>query len=333
MSCPTRLPRRLAPLPGWAAAGLVAGCAGPQSWADTAGAEAEAVIRLLWIMAVGAAIVWILVIGTMLYAARAGSSGSRHIWAERLVIWGGMVAPTLAVLGLLVAGLVLMRDLTGQTADLSVEATGEQWWWRITHDGPDGEPVPTPNELRLPVERTVEMVLRGGDVIHSFWVPSLGGKMDMIPGRVTRLRLTPTRTGRFRGACAEFCGEAHAQMALPVVVMEKAAYERWLAGQAAPAAAPGGERGHRGLELFLATGCGACHTIRGTSADGAVGPDLTHVGSRLSIGAGTLPMEREAMVRWITDSKAVKPGVRMPAFDMLPPEEIELIADYLMSLE
>ncbi len=334
-----RLPR--APVAAAAAAlapaALLAGCSGPQSWADTAGVEAEAVARLLWIMVAAAVVIWLLVIGTMLFAARSGPSDPRGRGARGLVIWGGMVAPTVAVLALLVAGLILMRDLTGRTGELTVEATGEQWWWRIAHAAPAGDadaaPVPTPNELRLPVGRTVEMVLRADDVIHSFWVPSLGGKLDMIPGRVNRLHLTPTRTGRFRGACAEFCGEAHAQMALPVVVMQPEAYADWLAGQAAPAAEPADARTRRGRELFLATGCGACHAIRGTAAEGKLGPDLTHVGSRLTIGAGQLPMGRAEMARWIADAGAVKPGVRMPAFDMLPAEEIRLIADYLVSLE
>ena len=333
MSIPAPPPRRLTLSPALVGAALpaLAACAGPQSWIDPAGTQAAAAATLFWAMAAGAALVWLSVIGVMIYGARAAPV--RPVLAHRLVIWGGMAAPTAVVLTLLVAGLFLLRALTAATPELTVEAKGEQWWWRIDYEGRSGAPVAVANELRLPVGQTVQMVLRADDVIHSFWVPSLGGKMDMIPGRTTRLLLTPTKTGRFRGACAEFCGGAHAQMNLPVVVMEPAAYRDWLAGQARPAVEPTDERARRGRDLFLATGCGACHAIRGTPADGRLAPDLTHVGSRLTIGAGVLPMNAENMARWITGPGIVKPGVRMPAFGMLPAEEIALIATYLMSLK
>lgn len=323
------------PWPSLSLVSLAGGCGGPQSWGTPAGAEAGAIAELTWVMVSGAAVIWALVVGAMLWAIRSDPDGGRDRSraARHMVIWGGMVAPTAVVLALLVAGLLLMRDLTARPASLVVDATGEQWWWRIAHRDAGGAPVPTPNELRLPVGETVEFVLTADDVIHSFWVPSLGGKMDMIPGRTNRLRLTPTETGTFRGACAEFCGEAHAQMALPVVVLEPTAYRDWLARQAEPAAAPASDGARQGLDLFLSTGCGACHTIRGTEAAGLVGPDLTHVGSRLSIAAGTLPMDAEAMARWIANPGGIKPGARMPSFGMLPPEEIALIAGYLVGLK
>jgi cytochrome c oxidase subunit 2 len=157
--------------------------------------------------------------------------------------------------------------------------------------------------------------------------------MDMIPGRVTRLVLTPTREGRFRGACAEFCGTAHAQMNFEVVVMAPDAFRGWVAAQAEPASPPGAGSAQEGWALFMASGCDACHTIRGTRAEGRIGPDLTHVGSRLTLGAGLSPNGRDALIRWIADTHDVKPGVRMPAYGILPPEEIALIADYLMGLK
>jgi cytochrome c oxidase subunit II len=157
--------------------------------------------------------------------------------------------------------------------------------------------------------------------------------MDMIPGRTNRLRLTPTRPGIYRGRCAEFCGEGHAQMAFPVVIMDPAAFQDWLVAQAEPARPPETPAARRGHDLFMASGCGGCHTIRGTDAEGDVGPDLTHVGSRLSIGAGLLPVTPEALREWIVAPGHVKPGVRMPAFGMLPDEEIGLIAEYLAGLE
>ena len=189
------------------------------------------------------------------------------------------------------------------------------------------------NEIRLPVGEPVEFELATRDVIHSFWIPSLGGKMDMIPGRTTRLRLEPTRTGVFRGTCAEFCGASHAYMSFAVVVMEKEEFAAWLAGQRAPA-----RRGHealaaRGEALFQANGCGACHSVRGTSARGVIAPDLTHLGSRETLGAGVLPNEAAALERWIAHPSALKPGVRMPAFGMLPKDDLRALAAYLEALE
>jgi cytochrome c oxidase subunit 2 len=197
----------------------------------------------------------------------------------------------------------------------------------------DGEPVVLANEIRLAVDEPVEFRLESPDVIHSFWIPSLGGKIDMIPGRVTRLALTPTKTGVFRGSCAEYCGTSHALMSFYVVVHEKEDFARWLAHQQTLARPPDAPLPARGRELFLASGCGACHTIRGTPANGIIGPDLTHVGSRLSIGAGALPNNAEALLRWIARTEHVKPEVLMPAFGMLPQEELQALAMYLEGLK
>jgi cytochrome c oxidase subunit 2 len=179
----------------------------------------------------------------------------------------------------------------------------------------------------------VEFHLDSPDVIHSFWIPSLGGKMDMIPGRTNRLTLEPTRTGVFGGVCAEYCGASHALMRFDVVVVEKTEFERWLARQSAPADEPTEPLATRGRDSFLANGCGACHTVRGTEADGVVGPDLTHVGSRLGLGAGVLANGPHDFSRWIADTEVVKPESRMPGFGMLPADEIGAIAAYLDKLE
>ena len=164
-------------------------------------------------------------------------------------------------------------------------------------------------------------------------VEALGGKVDMIPGRVNELVLEPTETGTFRGACAEYCGTSHALMNFAVVVMPREASDQWLAEQAEPAQQPAGELQQAGQQAFLANGCGACHQVRGTEADGAVGPDLTHVGSRLTLAAGTLPADVEAFKRWIGHSSAIKPDVKMPAFGMLPEAQLTAMAHYLKGLE
>lgn len=331
-----RVPRRIGRLKRGApvlAALALAGCNGAQSWLSPTGAEAETVSDLFWVMLAGGVVIWSGVMALAWYAARAPHDRHSGEQANRLIIWGGIAVPTLTLLTLALAGLLVLRAMAAAEPDLRLAAQGEQWWWRVAQTGPDGEPVPTPNELRLPVGATAEIRLTAAHVIHSFWAPTLGGKLDMIPGRENRLTLTPTRTGVYRGQCAEYCGEAHAQMAFPVVVMEPEAFRAWLARQAQPASPPSDARRRRGLDLFLSNGCGACHAIRGTRAEGRVGPDLTHFGSRLSIAAEALPMGVEEARRWIAAPEAVKPGARMPAYGMLPQEELTLIAEYLVGLK
>jgi cytochrome c oxidase subunit 2 len=164
-------------------------------------------------------------------------------------------------------------------------------------------------------------------------VPSIAGKMDLVPGRVTQLALEPTRTGVFRGACAEYCGTSHALMAFHVVVMERDEFDAWLEHQAQPAQAPPHAEATLGQTAFIANGCTACHTIRGLAASGTIAPDLTHVGSRLRIGAGTLPNGPEALVRWIAQTDTVKPGVHMPEFRALPRGDLSALAAYLDGLK
>ena len=169
-------------------------------------------------------------------------------------------------------------------------------------------------------------------MIHSFWIPPLAGKVDMFPGRETRISLEPTRAGVFRGQCAEFCGESHALMAFAVRVLEPDAYAAWLAAEAGPARAPQGEVERRGRDVFLSEGCGACHAVRGTPAVGSFGPDLTHVGGRETLGAGILPNEADAMARWIAHTEAVKPGVSMPSYAHLGEDALAALVAYLGSL-
>jgi cytochrome c oxidase subunit 2 len=171
------------------------------------------------------------------------------------------------------------------------------------------------------------------DVIHSFWVPALAGKLDMIPGMVNRLVLEPERVGSFRGRCAEFCGESHALMAFTVRVMEPDAYQAWLRRQRRPAAAPTEEARRRGRSLFLGYGCGACHQVRGTPAQGRVGPDLTHLADRSGLAAETLRNEPASLLAWLRHTPVIKPGVKMPAFGMLPASELADLVSYLEGLE
>ena len=310
-------------------------CDGPQSTLTPAGTDAEDITQVFAWMAGGAALIWVVVVGLAVYALRWPRQHSDR--AARLLILGGGVAfPTIVLTVLLSYGLALMPRVLelGPPGGVRIAVYGEQWWWRVQYLRSDGTTVPSANEIRLPRGARTNLELHSADVIHSFWIPSLAGKMDMIPGRITRLAVEPTRTGTFRGQCAEYCGASHALMAFDAIVMEPDAFEAWLDAQAAPASpTPSAPLMQTGRQLFERVGCGACHTVRGTGADGMVGPDLTHVGSRRTIAAGTLPNNRGTFFRWVMDVDRVKPGAHMPAFRMLPSENLRALAAYLESLQ
>ncbi|MDO8534267.1 MAG: cytochrome c oxidase subunit II [Xanthobacteraceae bacterium] len=313
----------------------MAGCDGRQSALDPAGVGAERIAGLFWWMTGGAAVVWIAVAALTVHAVRALPETFPERRARLLIIGGGALVPTVVLAALLVYGLAMLPDLLARApvGSLKIAVTGEQWWWRVMYRPPSGGRVESANEIRLPVGEPVEFELESTDVIHSFWIPPLGGKVDMIPGRRTRLVLQPTRTGTFRGVCAEYCGASHALMAFDVVVMEKAEFARWLDLQRRPAA-PAGAEAAIGRRHFMANGCSACHTVRGAAgADGVIGPDLTHVGGRLSVGAGTLANDLAGVTAWLERTDRVKPGVGMPHFGMLPPGELRAMAAWLGSLK
>jgi cytochrome c oxidase subunit II len=327
--------RRLAPSALLAIALLSPACDGPQSALAPAGRDAARIADLFWWMTAGAAVVWLGFVGLTIYAVFVSPRRHDEDGARGLIVGLGVVLPTAVLAVLLAFGLAMLPDLLrpAPAGSLRIQVSGEQFWWRIRYLAPDGAPVDVANELHLPVGEPVELELHSPDVIHSFWIPALGGKVDMIPGRRTRLRLEPTRTGVFRGVCAEYCGASHAFMAFPVVIHERPAFDRWLAGQAAPARPPTAPLAQRGAERFLASGCGACHTVRGTAADGVVGPDLTHVGGRRTLAAGRLGNQASDLRRWVAHPAALKPGVTMPRFDMLPADDLAAIAAYLEGLK
>jgi cytochrome c oxidase subunit II len=314
---------------------MLVGCTGTQSALDPAGRGAVQIADLFWGMTIGAVVVWGAVVVLTIYAIRARHDAPQERRAKILIIGGGALFPTVVLAGLLIYGLAILPGLMAPAppGSLKIHVTGEQWWWRVRYHPAQGNPVDLANEIRVPIGEPVEFELDSPDVIHSFWIPALGGKMDMIPGRRTRLVLEPTRVGTFRGVCAEFCGTSHALMAFDVVVMERAAFKEWLEGQRRGAEESSDVSAIRGRDHFFANGCASCHAIRGTEARGFVGPDLTHVGSRLTIGAGTLRNDPENFVSWIQRTTHAKPGVLMPHFGMLPREELHAIAAYLESLQ
>ena len=305
-----------------------------QSALEPAGREAAQLAQLFWWMGIGAVVIWVGVVALAIYAPRSKALDGRR-GANLLIVGGGVVFPVVVLTSLLLMGLPALRDLLRPAAHnaLAIEVTGHQWWWRVRYLREGQPPVELANEIRLPVGERINTLLTSTDVIHSFWVPAITGKMDMIPGRVNRLALEPTRTGTFRGACAEFCGSSHALMNIIVVVMERPEFDEWLNGQSQPALTVAESTAQQGERAFFARGCNTCHAVRGTIARGVVGPDLTHVGSRETIAAGTLLARPEQFARWISNTERIKPDAHMPAFSGLPDDELAALSAYLTQLK
>ena len=216
---------------------------------------------------------------------------------------------------------------------LEIRVTANQWWWDVEYVGATPQKtVRTANELHLPVGVPAHIILASNDVIHSFWIPNLAGKQDMIPGRVLDATLTPKHIGEYRGQCAEYCGIQHAHMALDVKVESRADFQRWRAAQLMPARLPATPLQKAGYTYFMSRECSACHAIAGTPASAQVAPDLTHVASRKTIAAGTLPMTRGHLYGWVADPQGPKPGNNMPYIG-LEPAELHAVVAYLESLK
>lgn len=322
---------------------------------DPAGPYAESVTVLAWaLFAMGAAVT--VIVAAALYVALAGpTKWKAKLGGEKLVWIMGVAFPGVVLLILLVWGLTLTASLTDpiRADEQRIRVTGHMWWWDVEYLDAEGRVVlRDANELHLPVGRPVVLELRSADVVHSFWVPNLSGKKDMIPGRVNLLKVQADRAGRFGGVCAEYCGGPHALMGFVVAAHDEADYRRLLAGEpiangplaqqvvsgqmpaadrndAARSAAAPPPAALDGQALFLASGCAACHRVAGTPANGLSGPDLTHLSRRLTLGAGVLPNNRGTLQGWITDSQAIKPGNRMPSYDMLSAQEVAAIAAWL----
>src|SRR3954468_10282129 len=277
-------------------------CSGVQSALDPQGPQAAHLARLFWTFTVVCAAVWfavmlVLVIGLVRRTpARPGPLrlDARTERRSLAVVGGAVVATLLTIIALTALSYLSQRQLFARERPaVTVKVTGQQWWWDVRYesDVPD-RTVTTANEIYVPVGAPVTVKLAATDVIHSFWVPSLFGKQDLIPGQDNEIQFTASRPGIYRGQCAEFCGFQHAHMGLLVIALPSAEFQAWSEAQRAPATAPAGAERQRGADLFASKACVMCHTIRGTSAGSRVGPDLTHFGSRKSIASATLPMSR-----------------------------------------
>ena len=312
--------------------GSLSACS-PQSALSPAGEDADRIALLSWVLFSGAVAIMLVVIVALALAIRGPEAARRVLSQDGMIRFGGIILPVVALTILLGYGLWLMRAsiATPDPAALRIEVTGEQWWWRIVYRREGAAPIAEANEIRIPIGRDIDFVLRSNDVIHSFWIPSLGGKLDMIPGRTNTLRLKAERPGIYRGQCAEYCGGPHALMAFEIIAMPPAEFDAWLA-EAEHRPRPAETKLAQGENLFLSAGCGACHAVRGTKAAGVIGPDLSRVGGRRFLGAATLRTTPENLAGFISDPQASKPGALMPPFAIFSGEDMEALTAYLGSL-
>jgi cytochrome c oxidase subunit II len=316
---------------------LLGGCAwdGPMSTVVARSDFARSILSvygiITWATAFIGLLVFVVLASILLrFRDRPGAGLPRQIHGHALLEIAWTIAPALILLVIAIPTIQVIFRTQGAAAPasaLAVKVRGWQWWWEFRYPSLD---VVTANELHVPVGRPIVLDLEGPDVIHSFWVPQLGGKRDVVPGRVNRISFTPDRPGEYWGQCAEFCGASHANMQLRVIVEEPAAFERWVAAQKGPAAEPTGDAA-AGKDLFTQRACVGCHTIRGVST-GALGPDLTHFGSRALFGAGLWPTTPDNVAAWVKDPPALKPGSRMPNLG-LSDADARALALYLTSLK
>ena len=279
--------------------------------------------------------IFILVEATLLFAVwrfreRPGAPIPKQIHGHTAleISWTVAFAVILLIIGIPTIRVIFKTQEAPAATALRVDVTGRQWWWEFKYPALN---VATANEAHIPVGQTIAFHLNGPDVIHSFWIPQLGGKRDVIPGRVNRLVLTPDTPGEYIGQCAEYCGTSHANMRFRVIVHSKEDFERWVADQQAPAAEPKDPLAQKGKELFGQSACVGCHTIAGISA-GVLGPNLTHFGSRKTLAGGMMPSTAENLVMWIENPGHMKPGVLMPNLGMKG-EQSQALAAYLLSLK
>jgi cytochrome c oxidase subunit II len=318
-------------------------CQGNHSVFNTGGPRARQIADLMLVFFGVSAFVYLIVIAVLVWALlrkrRAAATNveggqERADTRARLAIAAGIAATVVILVGLAIADFVVQRDLSRRPRDaLRVLITGHQYWWEIEYDDPEpANRLRTANEFRIPVNTPVELVLTSRDVIHSFWLPSLSGKKDLIPGHTNTELIVAQKPGVYTGQCAEFCGLQHARMRLSVTAVSAEDFLKWKQQQLAPGREPVTEAERKGREVFERSSCVLCHTIQGTAAAATIGPDLTHLANRASLAAGTLPNNPADLSGWILAPQRFKPGSQMPATP-LEAEDLAALTTYLASLE
>ena len=313
---------------------MLAGCSKSPSALDPQGPRAQDIATLWWVLLAIGTVVWLIVMGLMLFAVfrrrRAVEPDAELPEPQKMVLLGGAVIPAVILLSLLFLIMHTLSDAhaSGNDSDLRVEVIGHDWWWEVRYPQ---QGFTTANEIHIPVGKPVQLKLTSADVIHSFWVPQLQGKMDLIPGQTNTLWIQADNAGDYRGQCAEFCGLQHAHMALHVVAEPADKLNTWLADQQKPAEQPADATTLNGQQIFLGSACVYCHAVKGTSASGTIGPDLTHLASRGFIGAGTLETNGEELGKWILNPQDSKPGNLMPPTPM-DQNTLQALVNYLETL-
>jgi cytochrome c oxidase subunit II len=317
-------------------------CSGWQSVLQPEGPAASRLEGLLWVFLAVCGTIWLLVmlvLATAIWRRHKPDRPplQRDAGQERIsaIIVGGAVAATVLIIsGLTFLSYAATRPVSGEADDtLVIRLRGYQWWWQVTYASPDpAKTFQTANEIHIPVGKPVRFELSSADVIHSFWVPNLLGKQDLIPGRNNQVTLIADHPGIYRGQCAQFCGLQHAHMALLVIAQDAAGYAAWRDGQLQQAVSSDDPDAAKGRQFVTSHACAACHTVRGTSAAGTLGPDLTHVASRSYIAAGLLPTTRGSLAAWIVDPQTIKPGNNMPMVPM-GADDVTFVSAYLATLK
>jgi cytochrome c oxidase subunit II len=307
--------------------------AAPQTVLQPEGPAAAKIAWLWWVLFWICTVILLIVVAFLIAALLKKGRGDREseppLGRTGFVIAGGIVLPAVVLVPLLLVSIDVKLELRSADTRVTVKMTGHQWWWHVEYPQYD---IVSANEIYIPAGEAVRIELTAADVIHSFWVPNLHGKMDMMPGKTTVIFLEADRPGEFRGQCAEFCGLQHALMAFVVVALPPEEFDAWVEARQAPHPEPDDPELIRGRQVFFDAACHTCHAIRGTEADGTAGPDLTHIGSRLTVGAGTLPMNRAHLSGWVANPQPLKPGNLMPA-TYLDAENFQALIAYLESLE
>jgi cytochrome c oxidase subunit 2 len=322
-----------------------------QSTTDPAGPQSSQINGLWWLMFYVCSVVFVLVMVFTLVAIRRRQANSERAEIpadvelnppaesenrKRNVVVAGALLTIVVLFVFMVDSFFVGRGLTAELArkqGVTIEITGHQWWWEARYLNVDASSIfTTANEIHVPVGVPVTFSLRSTDVIHSFWVPNLSGKKDLIPGKIATIWFQADRPGVFRGQCAEYCGHQHAHMGLWVMAEPLEQFQAWQRNQIQSAVAPATASEQRGQAVFLTSACVMCHAINGTAAGSNIGPNLTHIGNRSTIAAATLANTRDHLSQWITNSQQIKPGNRMPP-NSLAPDDLQALLDYLESLK
>jgi cytochrome c oxidase subunit II len=323
-------------------------CGGIHNALNPTGPQAQNLSRLWWLFFIVCSVVFVLVMIALLLSLRNRTGEPQVATApvieppaeqerkRRNVVISAVTITVIILFVFLIASYSAGRSMTAELEHkngLNIELTGHQWWWEVRYDDVDASNIfTTANEIHIPVGVPVTFSLKAADVIHSFWVPNLAGKKDLIPGKINTIWLQADKPGVYRGQCAEYCGLQHARMALWIVAEPQEQFNAWRQNQTQTSVTPASDSQKRGQQVFLTSTCVMCHAINGTPAGSNIGPNLTHVASRNMIAAATVVNTREHLAQWIIDSQQYKPGNRMPQ-NNLSDADLQSLVEYLQSLK